>query len=116
MNKEIKTRVKEAMLEAISKPLGLSPLAAIMRKEGLLPDIVSPVENSNNSPSEGIMPNHVKYNGKLYSLDKKSMKVMLYRYETIDLKECPEPVLRELIKMQSGLSVDLDNENPVENA
>jgi hypothetical protein len=68
-----------------------------------------------NQSVEEFMPDHVKYNGKLYFLDKKTMKVNMYRYETIDLKECPEPVLKELLKMQAGVSINLDKDNPIEN-
>jgi hypothetical protein len=76
-----------------------------------MPDIVNYPHYLDNQSSEGIMPvNHVKYNGKLYFLNKETMKVTVYRYETIDLKECPEPALRELMKMQAGVTVDLDGD------
>jgi len=74
-------------------------------------DIVKTAQTDKFSISEGFMPNNnVQYNGKLYTLDKEKMKVTLFRYETIDLNECPEPVLKELMKMQAGISVNLDKD------
>ena len=78
--------------------------------------IVCGFENYYTSP-EVIMQNHVKYNGKLYFLEKETMKVKVFRYETIDMTECPEPALKELIRLQAGISVDLDAEaGTVENS
>ena len=52
----------------------------------------------------------VKHNGKIYCMDKNTGEVTLNRMETVELKECPELVLKALIKMQKNRIVEIKDD------
>jgi hypothetical protein len=76
-------------------------------------DIVNLQGNAEDMASEDNMPlpGTIQYNGKYYCFDEATNKVNLFRMETIELSECPEPVLKTIVKKLAGSIVNLDKEN-----